>query len=546
MTTDEGIGRGRAAFEQRAWADAYSRLSAADGAGPLEPDDLRKLAAAAFLIGRDDESTEFWTRACRELIRRDDHRAAARCGFWIAFGYLVRGELTLSAGWVAKARRLLEHAPHECAEQGLLALPEAIQRIHAGEYASALATVEAATALGERCGDTDLVAFARCVGGRALVRMGRVQEGMAQLDEVMVAVLADEVSPALAGDLYCTVIEGCQETFDLRRAKEWTAALGAWCDAQPDLVPYRGQCQVHRAEIMALHGSWADARDVAEAAYHQLAAASHPAAGAASYALADLHRYSGEYRPAESAYREASRWGREPQPGLALLRLAEGQVEAALAAIRRALAETADHADPARPPLLAAAAEIALAAGDIGAAGTHAEELARAAETMAAPLLTAMATQASGAVRCAAGDPPGALIRLRRAWRLWRELDAPYHVATVRVLLGVACRAAGDEDGAQLEFDAAATVFGDLGATADLARAQALAGERTTAGVAGLTVRECEVLRLVATGRSNRAIATELFLSEKTVARHVSNILTKLDLPSRSAATAHAFRHRLV
>jgi DNA-binding CsgD family transcriptional regulator/tetratricopeptide (TPR) repeat protein len=539
------LDRGRAAFKRRAWADAYAQLTAADRQAGLAPDDLESLAIAACLVGHDDHAAAIWERAHHEAADRDDHAAAARCAFRLSVAFLNRGEAARGAGWLARARRQLDQTQRECAEHGYLVLPDAIQQAYSGDYASALAASEVALAVGERCGDAGLVAFARCVRGRALVRQGKVAEGMALLDEVMVAILGDEVSPVLAGDLYCSVIEGCQDAYDLRRAREWTAALSRWCDQQPDLVPYRGNCQLHRAEIMLFHGAWPDARETAESSYEQLIRPpSHPAAGAACYLLAELYRLSGEFLKADGAYREASQRGRDPHPGLALLRLAQGQPGTALAAIRRALNERSDRAG--RAPLLAAAVDILLDAGDRPAARAAAAELATIATEVNAPVMHAMAARANGAVLCAEGDASAALAELHRGWKLWHELTAPYETASVRVLRGVACRAVGDEDGAQLEFDAAAAVFAELGAGPDLARVESLAVGAQPAADTGLTAREVQVLQLVAAGKSNRAIATDLFLSEKTVARHVSNILTKLGLPSRSAATAYAFRHGLV
>ena len=538
------LDRGREAFDRRAWAQAFAGLRAADARVPLAPDDLERLATAAALTGHDEASADAWARAYHDLVRRGDRPRAARCAFWLATGLLNRGEVALGEGWLARARRQLEAESAECAELGYLALPAAISQVYSGETGAAFAAAKAAAGVGERCGDSDLVAFALLVQGRALLRMGRGAEGMSLLDEVMVSVLGDEVSPMLAGDMYCSVIEGCNEVFDLRRAHEWTVALTRWCDAQPDLVPYRGHCQVHRAEIMARQGAWPNANDVAADAYDRLTRPPpEPAAGNAAYLLADLCRLRGEYAEAEASYREASRWGRDPQPGLALLRLAQGRTQPAGAAIRRALSQTTDPA--ARPMLLAAGVEILLADADVQGARDAADELAATAAGTDAPFLDAMAAHWTGAVRGAEGDQPGALAALRRAWTLWQRVAAPYEAARVRVLLGRACRASGDEDSALMEFEAAGEVFARLGATPDEAQVAALR-RRPRPAPFGLTGREVDVLCRVATGRSNREIAVDLTLSEATIARHVSNILTKLDVRSRSAATAFAHRHGLV
>jgi DNA-binding CsgD family transcriptional regulator len=538
------LDRSREAFRRREWGLAYAGLRASDAVLALELDDLERLATAAALTGHEEDSEAAWTRAFRELTRRGDARRAARCAFWLAVGLLNRGEAARGEGWLARARRQLEDAPGECAELGYLALPAAISQVYGGQHAAACAAASTAAGIGARCGDPDLVAFARLVQGRALMRMGRLADGMALLDEVMVAVLGDEVSPMLAGDIYCSVIEGCNEVYDLRRAHEWTVALTQWCDAQPDLVPYRGHCQVHRAEIMLRDGAWPGAGDAASDAYTRLTRPPpHPAAGNAAYLLADLLRLRGEYPAAEDSYREASRWGREPQPGLALLRLAQGRTDTAEASIRRALAEPVDPT--ARPVLLAAAVEILLAAGDLSGAREVGAELVGIAADVDAPILRAMAAHWSGAVHVAAGDQPTALAALRDALSWWQLVGAPYEAARARTLIGQACRDAGDEDSALMEFDAAAAVFARLGAAPQVALIKTLT-RRQTPAPAGLTAREVDVLRRVATGRSNREIAADLVVSEATVARHVSNILTKLGVRSRSAATAFAFEHGLV
>jgi ATP/maltotriose-dependent transcriptional regulator MalT len=341
------------------------------------------------------------------------------------------------------------------------------------------------------------------------------------------------------------VIEGCQEIYDLRRAREWTAALGRWCESQPDLVPYRGQCMIRRAELMQLHGAWLDAMDEVRRARERLSQPTvHPAVGAACYQQGELHRLRGEFASAEEAYREASRWTRAPRPGLALLRLAQGDVEAALGAIRRLLDEARER--HARPAVLGAAVEIALAANDVAAARAAADELSRIAGELDAPYLRALADHAAGAVLLAEGEPRAALDVLRRAWSAWQELEAPYESARVRVLIGRACRELGDEDAAEMELDAGRCVFQQLGAATDLARVEALSRKAAAGGAGRLTAREVQVLRLVAAGKTNRAIATDLVISEKTVARHLSNIFTKLGISSRAAATAYAYEHELV
>jgi ATP/maltotriose-dependent transcriptional regulator MalT len=358
----------------------------------------------------------------------------------------------------------------------------------------------------------------------------------------MVAVIAGEVSPMLAGDAYCTVLEGCQEIFDLRRAYEWTTALARWCATQPDLVRYRGECLLYRAEVLQMRGEWDEAARDAQDACELLM--SRPAAGAAFYRLGEVHRLRGDFKKAEAAYMQANERGRKPQPGLSLLRLAQGQVDAAAASIRSVLLDTRTQA--ARARMLAAAVDILLAAGDLEHARAAATELSTIASTIGASLLNAASAQATGAVLLAEGDVEGAATLLCQASEIWRDLGMPHEEGQTRLLMAGVCERRGDHEGRRLEVEAARRLFNQLNAEFCLARIGEPSKRTGSETVGSLSEREAQVLRLLASGKTNRHIAEELFISEKTVARHVSNIFDKLGVSSRSAATAWAYQRNLI
>lgn len=546
MNPESKLEKGREAFRQRAWADAYEYLLSADNESQLDPQDIEQLAKAAYLTGKFFDCHDLWSRAHHKYLDRDEISRAAYCAFWLGMILFDQGESAQGSGWIARARRLVDEHQLDCAEKGLLLIPRALQDLRNSNAENAYTLFKEAADIGDRFDNPDLITLGRLGRGQALIHQKNITEGTTLLDEAMVTVIAEEVSPIVSGIVYCAVIETCQEIYDLQRAQEWTQALTRWCDSQPDLVPYRGQCLVRRAEIMQLHGHWQDAMREAERASETLSQPSREsAAGEAFYRLAELYRLKGNFSKAEEAYRKAHKHNRNPQPGLALLRLARGEQDSAETAIRKELEEQNRNKHSA---LLPAYVEIMLSVNDITAARAGADELSEIADDLQASYLQALADYAAGNVLLADGEPLAALDKLRHACTLLNSMGAVYETARTRVLIGIACNERGDKDTAEMELESAKDTFQQLGAAPDLKRIESFTDD-TTAEIGkshGLTSRELQVLRLLATGKTNNAIASELFISERTVDRHVSNILGKLNVPTRAAATAYAYEHNLI
>ena len=542
--TGDALEEARASFERGSWGVAFDQLSAADGKAGLVPEDLERLATTAWMTGRDADADAAWLRAHEGYLRLGDTARGARCAFWQATCLLFRGEVSPAMGWVARGRRLLEDGGGERVDHGWLLTLTALPMVFEGDADSALPHLTDAIEIADRLRDADLAVLASLGMGVAMMLQQRTNEAVSLLDEIMVSFPSERISPVMVGIAYCQAIDICQQVFEPRRARKWTDALSRWCDSQPDLVPYRGNCLVHRCEIFQLGGAWRDALDAAQRACEWLSGPAYwDSLGSAYYQLGEIRRLRGEFANAEEAYRKASQAGRDPEPGMSLLRLAQAPPAVAAAAIRRALGE-AQH-PIVRSKILPAHVEIMIATRDLDAARASAAELQRVADDLGAPYLGGLSTHAAGSVLLAEGDARKALPQLRAAHATWRDLDAPYQAARVREMIGLACRALDDHASADLEFEAVRLIYQELGAAPDLARlARLTAGPRPGAG--GLTAREVEVLILVASGKSNRAIATHLVISEKTVARHISNIFTKLGLASRAEATAYAYEHGLV
>lgn len=532
----------RAAFDRGDWDVAFEGWSTAD-TDALSADDLEDLATTAELLGRYDETARALHRAFLHRLADGAREGAVSCAFRLAMSSAEHGEQALSAGWTARAEELVADLDADRPERGWVALLRMFRALGTGAFADAAAAAEEAYETGRRHHDADLIATGLCSRGRLALYAGRVAEALALLDESMVRVISGELSPVIAGHVYCTAIEGCQEVSDLGRVAEWTEALERWCAAQPGLLAFTGQCAVHRGQLLRMRGDWPAALtelELAAARYRQVG--SPGAAGLAAAEAGDVHRLRGDWSAADAAYQVAAHHGYDPQPGLALLWLAQGQVEAARHALERLLAETGGPVQRVR--LLPALVEVLVAAAQPEQAREAATELGELASLFGCVSLEAVAASAFGAVEVAAGDALGALPYLRKAQQLWVRTEVPYERARTQVLTARALTAVGDDESARRELEAARATFRRLGARPSAAEVSRLLAP--PALPAGLTARETEVLRLVASGHSNAQIAATLVLSEKTVARHLSNIFTKLDVGSRTAAAAYAFTHGLV
>jgi DNA-binding CsgD family transcriptional regulator len=535
--------RGREAFAQRAWRDACEALTQAHDLAPLEPADAWRLARAATLSGQAEAGYGALERLYHAELERDPV-AAARAAFWIGFPLIHTAEASRGQGWLARAERCLERAPEPCVERGYLLLPQVRAHWSAGKMAEAAEVAERAAELGDRFADVDLSTFARNLRARMLVRQGELEAGLKLHDEAMLAATAGELSPLITGLVYCSAIDSCQSVFAIERVREWTESLHDWCESQPQLSSFTGACRVCRAEVMELSGQWLEALEEARRAERLVGQIGHQSGAEALYRQAEIHRLRGEPDAAEARYREAGENGRDPQPGLSLLRLAQGRADSAVPSLRRALAAASQPL--ARAKLLPALVDISLATNAVSEARVAVDELQTIAATFRSAAFAAVVARARGAVELAEGDAQAASASLRAAFGALQELGAPYLAAQARLLLACACQALGDDDTAALEIAAARAAFQRLGALTDVRSIDALLARASAAPVGGLSARELEVLRLVASGKTNKLIARELCLSEKTVDRHVSNVLAKLEVPTRAGATAFAYKNKLI
>lgn len=528
------------------WTETYVQLSKADRHHALEPGELERLALAAYLTGRNTESFQILERAHQGYLDQAKTGKAVRCAFWLGLNFINAGESARGSGWIARGERLLsDQQNQDCAEKYLLLIPQALGELYAGHGAEAQKIFEKAASAGKQFRNADLMVLGSLGLGQSHIQQGKIAEGIKILDETMITMETEEVFPVVNGIVYCSIIESCRKVWDLKRAQEWTSALSRWCEAQPDIVPFRGECLVRKAEIYQFHGEWPRALEEIVDACNLLSR--HPgdsAAGEAYYRQGELQRLAGDFEKAEKCFHEAAKRGRKPQPGLALLRLAQGLNDAAETSIRNTLEETKDP--KRRVELLPALVNIMIAGKHSGKAHEAAKELCQIAVDFNVPYLLAICSHCRGAVFYAEGNMRQALEQLQKALKFWNALNLPYESACSRELKGLVYLELNDRDNAETELMAAKWTYEQLSAGPDFERVDRLLNDGHHPETYGLSLRELQVLRLVVSGKTNKSIADELFISERTVDRHMSNIFNKLGVSSRVEATAFALTNQML
>ena len=472
VNLDNALDAGREAIRRHAWREGFELLTAADQAGPLGAEDLEGLAQAAWWNGRADLCIGARERAYALRLEAGEPRKAALDAVELAGDHFRRRAREVGMAWLNRAQRLLQDEPTGV-EHGYLMRLQAMGALNTRDFDRALELSRQTFEIGSRFRNRDLMALALQDEGQTLIALGQVDKGMALLDEATVAALSGEILPITTGIIYCNVIGACEQTADYKRAGEWTEVARRWCDRQT-ITGFPGMCRVHRAGVVRRGGAWAEAEQEARSAFDELREFYDGYAAAALYEIGEVRLSRGDLVEAAEAFRQAHEMGQDPNPGLALLHLADGKIEAATAAIRRALA--GDHPPLERVRLLPAQVTISLAAGDRATAGSAAQELRAIADVYGTPALKAQALAAEGGLALADAKLPEALRSLGEALTLWRDVGVPYEEAKTRVVLGSAYLAAGDRDGAVLELQAARSAFTRLGAVIDERRvAQLLA-----------------------------------------------------------------------
>jgi ATP/maltotriose-dependent transcriptional regulator MalT len=533
----------RRALLEYDWPRAYALAVEATGAHPTAIDALEVLAEAAWWTSRVDECIEVRERLYRMHEESGDTLRAGATAMEVSENHGFRGQPAMARAWLGRARRLLADAP-DGPVRGRLLLREAEVAHSTGDVGEAIAFAEEALTLGRSIRDCDLETESLQCLARLHIAEGRPDVGLALFDEAMLITVEGRCNPYVTGKTYCSFISACEELGDLHRATEWMEVGSRWAEEHP-VSAFPGLCRVHRAEVLQLRGEWQRAEEEARRACAELDGVNAYNTALSFKEIGEIRRRLGDLEGADAAFRAASDLGLHPQPGLALLRLAEEKVAVAARMIQQALCEVGDD-DLGRAKLLPAAVQIGVAADDLDAARAAADELERIARVYRSSLLEAASASSRGRLLLAEGELSAATAELRNALQRWRALGVPYEVATTQVLLGEASRRADDDDEATAQFTAAAATFARLGAALDAARLDAQSGGATAVAASPLTEREAQLLQLVASGHTNRTIAAEMFLSEKTVERHLSNVFRKLGVSSRAAATAQAVRLGLV
>jgi ATP/maltotriose-dependent transcriptional regulator MalT len=538
MSVDDALACVHDALGRHDWQDALDAARAASFDDPgLEADRLDLEAEAAWWLGRLEDCIAVREAAYRAYDELGDIRRAGQCAVWLWEHHAICSRPSVAGGWLRRARRALD-GDTECVEYGNLVLREAEMAHGCGELDLALQLATAALGLARRLGSTDLEAEALQTKGRVLIDHGHVDDGMGHLDEAMLFAVEGRLGPFATGKVYCSLIAACEDVGDFDRAAEWTEATGRWAQQHPFAI-FPGICRLHRAVVLKRRGALEAAEQEAARACEELRQ-SHVANSAAAWAeVGDIRRRLGQLDQAEEAFARSQETGGGPCGGLALLRLAQSRVDEAMAIIIRSVAAQSNPL--ARAAVLPMLVHIAVAAGDLDAAHRALAELETTVATFGTATLRATERSTRGRLQLAEGDP-ASHETLRQAADAWHGLDVPYEEATARTLRGQALRVVGDDAGATASFETAVRLFDQIGARLD---AREVLASSKPALPAGLTEREVEVLRLVAGGLTNNEIASELFLSAKTVSRHLSNIFTKIGVSSRAGATAFAFEHHL-
>lgn len=447
---DRKIQAARAAYRRNAWADATDLFLLAAADSKLEIEDIEALAWAAGISARDSEMLAALEQVYAHHAAREDHENCARAAFWSGLRNMMIGEVGLGSGWLQRAAKHAEQTPPDCVQRGYLLLPQVFMHCGKGTYEAAVEVADTAMAMGESASEPDLIVLAGSLKGGILFRLGRIDEGYVPIDEAMLLANGERLSPIVTGVVYCEIVASCCRVLEMVRARQWTAILNDWCRRNPQAKAFNGVCQVHRAELLQLEGNWNEAFAEAQRASESLERTTEQTALAnAAYRRGEIRRLCGDFETAEAEYRRAGEIAIDPQPGLALLRLAQGRQDEAAAMIRRAIETAGDM--PRKTALLPGGIEICIACGDLDAAASLCGEMTEIAQHSDTEILSRIADGGCGLLALARGEFAEAVAALTRARRCWSEFGAPYLVARLRVDIARGCAELGDAEGAEME-----------------------------------------------------------------------------------------------